>query len=371
MPMRSPLHSRHQAAAARFGDVAGWEMPMSYGSIIGEARRARDRAGLIDMSHVGRLRIRGDGALAMLERLCCADVARQDDDTAISACLCNERGGIVDNCTLIRLDDAWWMLCSPMNRFKALEHLGAYADNVKIEDYTEKTCQLSVVGPDAPGILDAVLPEKTADLPDGAVKAGSFMIARYVAVRQSLCGVWGLDVILPTMLGGMAWDFITKKAGDNAIQPVGLSAWDVLRTEAGTPAYGRELNETIDPITAGLADKIDFSRDFIGASALAEIRRRGPVRKLAGLVLDGPNGCRPQGETNAMPEATAIPRQGSPVFDATGAEVGAIASATFSPGLDAVIATIYVAPGVAPGDKVSVELPQARCAAHVVTLPFV
>jgi aminomethyltransferase len=217
--LKTALHEKHIAAEAKMTDEAGWKMPLSYGSVLDEARMVRTRAGIFDIGHLGRLRIRGDGALDLLERICTADVAHQEDNTAIRTLLCNERGGILDQAMLVRTMDFWVLTTSACNRAKVLEHLARHAVDfdVKIDDQTERTSHVAVAGPGAGGILDAALPVKPASMPRGAVKVGSLMIARYIAMRVGYTGEWSLEVILPHLAVAQAWRFITQKAGDRCI----------------------------------------------------------------------------------------------------------------------------------------------------------
>jgi len=358
---KTALHARHVAAEAKMGQEAGWEMPMVFTGIAGEVLAVRGRAGVSDISHAGRLRIRGAGAVELLERLCTADVAHQEDDTAVHTLLCNERGGVIDQGLLLRLEDFWVLTCSPECREKVLAHLQAAAADfdAKIDDQTEKTSQIAVTGPAAPEILDAVLPMKVSPLPPLAVKTGSLLVARYIAARAGCGGLWGLEVILTNMMVGQAWRFITEKAGGNAIPPVGLAARDVLRIEAGLPRYGRELNETIDPVTAGLERAVDFGHDFLGREAIQKIRDRGPARKLVGLILEE----TPSGQ----PASGVVPKQGAPVLDKDGVEVGAVTSGTFSPTLNKVVAMAYVAKDLSAAET---ELIVGQWRGAVVGLPF-
>jgi aminomethyltransferase len=364
--LRKPaVHAKHVAMEAKFGDEAGWEVPLSYGDALGEVEAVRSRAGVFDVSHVGRIRIRGNGALDLLERICTHDVAHQEDDTAVRTLLCNERGGILADGLLVRTESFWILTCSPCCREKVLEHLAAQAADfdVKFDDQTTKTAMLTVAGPAAPEMLDAVLPIKVASLPDGAVKVGSLMIARYMALRTGVTGTWSLEVILPNMVAGQAWRFITQKAGDNCIAPAGMAARDVLRIEAGRARYGHELNETIDPITAGLEAMVDFEHEFLGRGAIVEVRDKGAARKRVGLILTMPTG---------KPGSPDIPRLGAPVLRAGGGEVGTVTSGTYSPTLEKVIAMAYVAPDVASvGTELQVSMESGPAGANVAELPFV
>jgi aminomethyltransferase len=402
---KTPLHDRHVALEARMGEADGWSMPMSYRGLADEVAAVRKSAGAIDLSHVSRLRLRGGGALNLLERVCTADVVHQEDNTSIPTCLCNERGGIVDVARVLRLDDEWWLIGSACNRAKLLDHLARQdVPSVKIDDQTARTVMLAVAGPAAGELLDRVLPVKVSHRPAGAVEAGSLLITKYVAARIDIGGQWGLAVILPAVLAGKAWDTVTRKPP--AAAPVGLVAYGVLEMEAGVPRYGWEINETIDPYTAALAGTVDESRMFLGSIPLRQIGGRALARVRAGLVLEisqaevaravellaaGGGGTSPvgAGETShvaqppsavsadeashvAQPPSVVIPRQGSAVRRADGTECGTITSATYSPTLDRIIAMAYVAPDVAQaGTTLNVESPSGQATATVSELPFV
>ncbi len=237
---------------------------------------------------------------------------------------------------MVRAENFWLLTINACNRVKVLEHLQTHvADlDVKIDDQTRRTTHLWVVGSGARSILDAVLPVKPSSLERCAVKIGSLMVARYIAMRVGYSNLWSIEVVVPNMIAAQGWSFITQKAGDNCVAPAGLAARDVLRIEAGLPRYGHELNETIDPITAGLERAVDFNHDFIGAPAIAKIKHRGAPRTRVGLVL------YPQDD----PQEIVIPTQGAPVGSTDEREVGSVTSGTFSPTLNRAIALGYTTP---------------------------
>ncbi len=336
-----PLDAAHRALDATMGAEGGWEVPLSYSGALDEAAETRRLASVFDMSHVGRIRIRGRDALSLVEKLCTSDVVHQEDDTVASTLLLNESGGVLADAMIARLDGFWLLRTDPCNRLKVLANAAEVAADmsVKIDDQTDKGAMLAVTGPSACEILDSILPEKPGDLPAGATRIGSMMIARYIVMRTSFTGMWGLEVILPKMFIAKAWRFITDKAGEKALKPSGVAAGDILRIEAGLCRYGHELNETIDPITAGLESLIDYDHEFIGRDALVAIRDKGVSRKRVALKLEG----------------TSIPRQGDTIFDSEGVEVGSITSGTFSPALDSPIAMAYISLA-ASGSSESLEV---------------
>ena len=359
---KTALHDRHVAMGASMGSDGGWRMPLSFTGPAAEAAAVRDRAGVFDISHVGRIRIRGDEALDLIERVCTADVVRQEDDTARYTLLCNASGGVIDQCMVVRIEDWWLLTTSPICRVKVLEHLQAHAEGleVAIDDQTAKTSMVCVAGSQAEGLLNRSLPISVAALAPGQVKTGTLMFARYIALRSGYMGLWALDVILPNMFAGQAWRFITDKAGENAAPPAGATARDVLRIQGGRCRYGHELNETIDPFMAGLGGVVDFEHEFLGRTALEALGGRTPARRRVGLVMDVPAGA----------STGALPALGTEVRLAGGGQIGTITSSTCLSGPDRVIAMAYVAADAAgEGTEVLVGPDETRGAA-VVSLPF-
>ena len=367
--LKTALHNKHLALEAKMGEEGGWSVPLSYRGALEEASEVRQRTGVFDLSHYGRIRIRGGGALDLLERACTADVAHQEDNTTLPTLLCAEDGGIIDSARLIRLSDFWVLVTSPINRQKVLEHLSSLVNGegfgVKVDDQTPKTSMLAAVGPETPEILDSVLPFTVSDLSDGAVKFGSLMIARYIAERVSLTGQWCAVVTIPNLAASQAWKFITAAAGKAAIRPAGLAALDVLRIEEGLPRYGHEINETVDPITAALERYVDFGHDFLGCESVKKLAQRPPPRKSVGLSV---------AEKDQSPKASQprIPRLGSTILTTTGREVGTITSGTFSTAMNAPIALGYVSPESAEiGTELIVKVDDHELPAKVTPLPFV
>jgi aminomethyltransferase len=346
---QSVLHARHEALGARFVEVAGRQMPLSYRIAIDETQQLLDGCGVVDVSHHGRIRIRGDGALALLERACAQEVARQEDDTAAASLMLTAGGGVLDLGELVRLEDAWLMVTSPPCRQKVLNHLRELATaeglEVKLDDQSDKTVQLLVAGPQAPARLDAVLPFAVSQLADGAAAAGSMMLARYSGYRRDIGGLWAMHVVLPGLMAGLAWDFITQKAGANIVAPAGLAAVDAARVQAGVPAYGAELNETIDPVTAGLSHLCRAEGGYIGAEALAQGRSRAAARRLVRLAMDM--------------QAPHLPRLGEAVLDADGVEAGAVTSSAYWPPSGALVLLAYVDVSRS-GGELYIDTPQGR-----------
>ncbi len=325
--LKTPLHGVHETAGARLVDFAGWDMPMLYTSILDEQAKTRSDATIFDVSHMGRLRIRGDFAFRLLDRACTAEILTQEDHTTRYSLLCNEAGGVLDDIIVMRFPDEWLVVCNASNRLKVLAHLQSLNDaggfGAKIKDQTTSSAMVAVQGPNAIAKLGAILPFDVAEIGRHQVKRDSMMMMSYTASRTGYTGEDGLEVILPSIIAAKAWGFITGEKG--GVTPAGLGARDLLRLEAGLPLYGHELNETIDPISAGLGRAVREREGFVGCEAIGAIRQAGPARKLVGLKLD----------------TQRIARQGVMV-KADGREVGVVTSGTYSPSCGASIAMAYV-----------------------------
>jgi len=358
--LRTPFHALHVQAGAELFDQAGWEMPRAYRDVETECRQVRSRAGMFDVSHIGRIRIRGAGAVDLLERLCTADVARQEDNTARYSLLLDEEGRIVADAVVVRLESFWVLTVSPPCRQSVLARATALAGEfrAKADDQTLKTAMVAAAGPGAAQILDAVLPEKPSLLSPGGARAGSLLIAKYVALRAGCTGQWSLEVMLPNMLASQAWRFITAKAGAQMIAPAGLAARDVLRIEAGVPRYGQELTPDVDVVSAGPMWAVDLDHEFIGRDAVRRVAEADPVRRRVGLRGEG--------------EAAAVPSCGSGVLDSAGRQIGTVTSATYSSTLEQIVAMAYVpAEAAEVGTELIVGDGGTRLAVAVTPMPFV
>ncbi len=354
------LHDKHMALEARFALEAGWNVPLSYGSTLEEVETAHKDAVVCDVSSLTRLRIAGNDALELLERLCTHDVAGQEDDWAELTCLCNDSGGIVDCGYLYRLENHWLLTGDPGNHDKLLAHLQLHAEgmDVKIKDQTWRSCQFWVTGANAGRRLDDLLGREVSKMPSGAVRSESYLVAKVNASRTGYGPLWSLEVIVPSLLAGQAWQLVTARSKEKALAPLGYAARDVLRIQAGLCRYGHEINEAIDPHTAGLDRCVRPGGGFLGAEALAQ-RRQKISRWRCRIAMDAADAGG----------STSIPRMGAEVLDGQGNTIGAITSGTYCPIRDIPLAMAYVGHQARSGEQVEVVMQDQRRTGQVEPLP--
>ena len=276
------LHDRHLALKAQMVDFGGWDMPIQYpAGILQEHLATRKRAGLFDVSHMGRFRVAGRGALPFLQRVLTNNAAALTVGKSHYSILANANGGAIDDAYLYRFTDGEFLLVvNAANRQKDWNHLQAALaelSDVALEDQSEALAMISLQGPESLRILTPLieagsLPEaKRNALSSGAMFGQPVLIARTGYTGEPL----GFELFVPAALAGQIWDALCE----GGAAPVGLGARDTLRLEAGLPLYGHEFGIDRDgreiPILAVGAAKIAVSfapekGEFLGNAALRQ-----------------------------------------------------------------------------------------------------
>ena len=180
------------------------------------------------------------------------------------------------------------------------------------------------------------------------------MVVHFSVFRSGYTGEDGAEIICGLNAAQMAATFLMKGKEHDLLKPAGLGARDTLRLEAGMPLYGHELNEDIDPLSAGLAWAVDINKDFIGSDPIRKVHTEGPKQKLTGLFIEGPRAAR----------------QGMPVLK-DGQQVGTVTSGAMSPTLKRCIAMALVrADLAAPQYPLAIDCRGSTLSATTTPLPF-
>jgi aminomethyltransferase len=362
----TPLYDWHAAHGGRLVDFAGWEMPVQYGSIVAEHQATRTSAGVFDISHMGRLSLKGVGAEAFLDRIVSRRATDMRPGQIRYALVTNDAGGILDDVLVYRLETAtgelpaWMLVVNASNRGKIVDWLDAQRPpaGCEIHDGTGETAMIAVQGPRAIDLLAPLLGDAhkslkyyyASEMPLAGRPSSSVLVS-----RTGYTGEDGWEIVVDAALAGETWERIVEAGRSLGATAAGLGARDTLRLEAAMPLYGHELTDKIDPYQAGLAFAVDLeSRSFPGQKALVELRVRKdrPVR--VGWEMTG----------------RRVPREGYSVI-AGGKTVGHVTSGTFSPTLEKPIAMGYIRADLAePGTEVAIDLRGRQEPARVVALPF-
>jgi aminomethyltransferase len=348
MPKTSPLDAAHRALGAKMGAFAGWDMPISYAGTLSEHENVRARAGIFDVSHLGKLLVTGARAAEFLDSQLTNRMTDLLPGRARYTLICDENAGIVDDLIVYVLPDGRHLVVpNAGNRDAVFERLrdAAPADvNVEVLDWTT----LAVQGPRAPEIVGARFPfaKELGYMHVGA--EGGVVVA-----RSGYTGERGFEVFTAAADGSRVWNELlegVRAAGGGAC---GLAARDTLRLEMGYPLHGNDIDRTTTPAEAGLTWAVKLAgREFPGARALRESE---PKRRLAGIRM----------HDKVIPRAhCAVLR-----FDQ---QIGETTSGTLSPTLRQGIALAYVrADDAVVGAPVDVEVRGKRGHGEIVDPPFV
>ena len=346
----------HRAAGAKMADFGGWNMPIEYPTgVVAEHTAVRTGVGVFDVSHMGKLVLRGAGAVASLNGILANDLHRIGTGQAQYSMLCNDAGGVVDDLIVYRFaDDLVRIVPNAANAAAVRDALTAGLPvSVTLEDRHEQEGILAIQGPSSQAVVERLgLLDHGAELPYMAFTTGEFESEPAVVCRTGYTGEHGYEVIIGSESLPALWAAVVAAGA----VPAGLGARDTLRTEMGYPLHGQDLSPTITPLEAGLSWAVGWDKpEFAGRRALLDQREAGRPRALRGLRVEG----------------RGIPRAHMPVTRPDGAAAGETTSGTFSPTLRTGIALAMVDPGLTFGDEVAIDVRGRAVPARVVRLPFV
>jgi aminomethyltransferase len=359
---RTPLYERHVAAGAKTADFGGWEMPIEYEGVVAEHNAVRTSVGLFDVSHMGKARIHGHGAVEFLNGLLANDLDRVNAGQAQYSMLCNEHGGVIDDLIVYRwADDEVFMIPNASNAATIVAALRAAAPSgISVDDHHEEHGIIAVQGPRSTELLAAM------DLPTdhdymsmaSAVYGGEPLIV----CRTGYTGEHGYELVAPVAVIVSLWDDLLAAGADLGVVRAGLGARDTLRTEMGYPLHGQDISPTITPVEALIGWAVGWDKpSFAGRDALIAQRAAAPGRRLRGLLaLD-----------RGIPRPHMTVRRESDGDPLSGEVVGEVTSGTFSPTLKQGIGLALLDGSIGVGDEVVVDVRGRASRFRVVKPPFV
>ncbi|WP_182560422.1 glycine cleavage system aminomethyltransferase GcvT [Microlunatus kandeliicorticis] len=368
---RSPLHDRHVALGAKFAAFGGWSMPLEYAGagVLAEHTAVRTAVGIFDVSHLGKIDVRGPGAAEAVNAVLTADLGRIAPGQAQYTLLCTPDGGVVDDMiAYLRSPDDVFLVPNAANGATVAAVLAeAVGDGVRVTDRHHDFAVLAVQGT----LSDEVL--RTAGLPVGHPYL-SFVETELAGVPVIVCrtgytGERGYELVAPSDRSHEVWDALVAAGEPYGLQPAGLAARDTLRTEMGYPLCGQDIGPDITPVQARLGWAVGWAKPaFRGHEALRREKEQGPQRTLRALRAVRRGIPRPGMTVRRVAEATATEDTSAPDVPA---ELGRVTSGTFSPTLKTGIALALVDPGVRIGEVVAVDVRSRAEQFEVVKPPFV
>ncbi|MCW2786325.1 MAG: glycine cleavage system protein [Marmoricola sp.] len=351
---QSALHDRHVALGAKFSEFGGWEMPLEYDGVVKEHTAVRTSVGIFDVSHLGKVIVRGDGARAFINECFTNDLDRIENGQAQYTLCCDDAtGGVVDDLIVyLHADDHLLLVPNASNTAEVVRRLREAAPaGITLTDHHETHAVLAVQGTKADAVLGALgFPTghdymTFAEAPFGGVDV--------VVCRTGYTGERGYELIAPNEVAPALWDALMTAGAAYELQPCGLGARDTLRTEMGYPLHGQDISLDITPVQARIGWAIGWKKPaFWGKAALEAEREVGARVLLRGLVASGRGIARPHMTVGLGADQP----------------IGEITSGTFSPTLKKGVALALISADVAEGTEVTVDV-RGRSEVFVVTKP--
>jgi aminomethyltransferase len=340
-------------------DFGGWAMPVQYTSVIEEHRTTRARASVFDICHMGEIEVKGPQALDLLQFSLTRDLAGQKTGQIKLSALLNDRGGIIDDLTVYKMDrDVYMLVTNASTRESDFQRVRSILEEKKFDaslsDVSDKTGKLDLQGPISEAILQTLTPDDLKTLRFYWFITSQVAGIPAVISRSGYTGEDGFEIYAAADQIGALWDNLMDAGAKAGIKPAGLGARDTLRLECGMMLNGQDITEEICPLEIPYAWLVDWNKDFAGKPALAAIREKGIRKKLAGFEMTG----------------RGIARHGYPVTK-DGREIGHVTSGTFSPTLNKAIGLAFIdAENTAPDTEIAIGIRDAESGAKIVRLPF-
>jgi folate-binding protein YgfZ len=347
------LHGLHASLGARFREFSGWNIPDSYGDVEAEYDTVLRSAGAIDLSWLGKFRVSGRDRVRYLHSMLSNDIKSLTDGNGLYAALLTHQGRMESDVFVYAAQGEFWLECMPAGSMRLRETLEKYivADDVSLEEMTGAYAILSLQGPSARAAVETTAGLQLADAAHLNHRALTGPGGTWRIVRHDRCVCAGYDLWLPVADAPAVW----KRWSENSIRPVGMQALDRLRTEAGIPWFGVDMDDRRLPMEMGLDSAISLTKGcYRGQEIVARVTYRGKLdRGLAAVALD----------------ADQPPPQGSEIR-AGGEKAGEVTSAVFSPRLGSPLALgILKSEFRQPGTPVEVHFGGESRPGRVVALP--
>ncbi len=351
--IKTALYDIHVELGAKIVSFAGYEMPVTYpNGIQNEHHAVRNSAGMFDVSHMGEFWITGEGSLEFLQHVTINDVSKLEIGDAQYSAMCYEDGGIVDDLILYRKPDGYFMVINASNIDKDLKWLVEHKPkNVNIENHSEQYALVALQGPKSREILtqftDSDLNLKFYSYADATICGHSVMLS-----RTGYTGELGFEIYASNKAIVDIWEAFQKVG----VVPCGLASRDILRMEMKYCLYGNDIDQTTNPIEAGLGWITALSKDnFIGKSVLISTKENKPNRRLVTFELN----------------ERGIPRHDYRI-QSNGVDVGCVTSGTQSMSLSKGIGMAYINKGFAKaGNAIDIMIRNKPISATIINPPFV
>ncbi len=356
---KTTLYPIHEKLGAKIVEFAGYLMPIQYTSIIAEHKAVRDSVGVFDVSHMGEVFVSGEKAQEFVQYITVNDVCKLYPGRVQYSAMLYKDGGIVDDLLVYKFaDDMFLLVINASNIEKDFNWMNENNKfGVTLENKSNEYSLLAVQGPNSNKTLQKIC-NKEINLEYYHFFEAKVAGVDMILARTGYTGELGYELYFKgdEKTGEQIWNKIFEAGKEFNIQPVGLAARDSLRLEMGFMLYGNDIDQTTNPLEAGLGWITKINKgDFIGKDVLLKAKSNGLKRKLVGLIGND----------------KSFPRHGYELA-AKGKKIGDITSGTVSPVLEKPIAMGYVDINESTdGNEINIIIRGKEVPVKIVKTPFI
>jgi aminomethyltransferase len=352
------LTAIHESLGAKMVPFAGYNMPVQYEGVNAEHETVRTGVGVFDVSHMGEFFLKGENALALIQKVTSNDASKLVDGKAQYSCLPNNDGGIVDDLIIYKIADNHYMLVvNASNIEKDWNWISKHNDlGVEMQNLSDSYSLLAIQGPKAAEAMQRLTSIDLVNMGYYTFQIGEFAGKQDVIVSATgYTGSGGFEIYFNNEDAITIWAKVFEAGAAFGIKPIGLAARDTLRLEMGFCLYGNDINDTTSPLEAGLGWITKFEKEFTNSENLKKQKEVGVTKKLVGFEMID----------------RGIPRHDYEIADANGNVVGVVTSGTQSPSLGIAIGMGYVPTALAtPDSEIYIRIRNKDIKAKVVKMPF-
>lgn len=348
----------HESLGAKMVPFAGYNMPVQYEGVNVEHETVRNGVGVFDVSHMGEFFLKGENALALIQKVTSNDASKLVNGKAQYSCLPNNNDGIVDDLIVYKIEDNHYMLVvNASNIDKDWNWIASHNDlGVEMQNLSDDYSLLAIQGPKAAEAMQSLTSIDLTNMGYYTFQIGDFAGKKEVIVSATgYTGSGGFEIYFKNEDAEYIWNKVFEAGAAFGIKPIGLAARDTLRLEMGFCLYGNDINDTTSPLEAGLGWITKFDKEFTNSENLKKQKEAGVARKLVGFEMI----------------ERGIPRHDYEIADANGNVVGIVTSGTQSPSLGIAIGMGYVPSALAtPDSEIFIRIRNKDVKAKVVKMPF-
>ena len=352
------LTEKHIALGAKMVPFAGYAMPVQYEGVTIEHETVRNGVGVFDVSHMGEFILKGEKALALIQKFSSNDASKLFNGKAQYSCMPNGKGGIVDDLIIYQINEnEYFLVVNASNIEKDWKWISDQNDlGVEMKNVSDDYSLLAIQGPDAAKAMQSLTDVDLSNMSYYTFEHNRFAgIDNVMISATGYTGSGGFEIYVRNEDANALWDKVFEAGKTFNIKPIGLAARDTLRLEMGFCLYGNDINDETSPLEAGLGWITKFTKDFVDSDFLIKQKEEGVKKKLVAFEMID----------------KGIPRKDYEIYDGQSNFIGMVTSGTMSPSLKMGIGLGYVNLPLNEVDtEIFIAVRNKMLKAKVVKLPF-